>query len=578
MKLVALIPIKATNDLCVYEGVINRFREGFGQSNVVLGLDENDDLGHHVARKHGLPVVAEAPANPFPICRLWMHMAEYAYKNMSATCTILLGDDIICCNVSGMLDEIEDLMARGIKCIAVRERLHPSWPTFLVTDTKEFVTPFFHDLLCGHFVNQEADPFVFEFFRRGGTASFTRLPYLTNPTGGVEGGLSSFTPPRYKRIQVPWKLHLPAKAKILTVDVCVPMYRINSNFVRCLLELDMPIGCDVRFCVCFDSQPSRAQHEEFRLLEASDSRLRVRVNPENVGASETRNRLMNESHSDWVLFLDDDVIPDRRILVEYCKAIRENPDARGFVGLSEMPRDGRLWTDAIHISCLFFWQIAGSSWKGPVSWGVTANLLVKWDAHARFDPRFPKTGGGEDIDFCIQMGHSLIPVAGAKVIHPWRTTAPKMFRRVFEWAIGDGMLNSKYLDLTYRTPPNAVELFIPWMLLSPTTVWLVLAAEAVAQLCMELVLHPLIYRCYSNVLLEEATWPRRLLVVLLAGLVRNTSDAGRLYGQISRCELTYITTKFDWFIGRVPLSKMIEWLRSFSFYAALAGFFTCCIY
>ena len=36
-----------------------------------------------------------------------------------------------------------------------------------------------------------------------------------------------------------------------------------------------------------------------------------------------------------------------------------------------------------------------------VPWAVTANLAVRNTAE-RFDLRFPKTGGGEDIDWCIR--------------------------------------------------------------------------------------------------------------------------------------------------------------------------------
>ena len=32
---------------------------------------------------------------------------------------------------------------------------------------------------------------------------------------------------------------------------------------------------------------------------------------------------------------------------------------------------------------------------------MTANLAIK-NTTARFDARFPKTGGGEDIDFCLR--------------------------------------------------------------------------------------------------------------------------------------------------------------------------------
>ena len=578
-RLVVLVPIKPSEDRGTYEGVISRLGRGFGPSNLVLGLDEDDRVGACVAKSRGVSFVTEAPASPFPVCRLWMRMAEYACESLSATCTLLLGDDVECRDAPAMLAEVDALMERGFQCVAVRERLHPSWPTFLALESRAFVTPFFRRSLCTFFVNQEADPCIYECFRRCGTACFTRTTYLTNATGGVEGGLSPFNPPRYERVSVPWKAELlplwkaheappHEESAVVTVDVCVPMYRVNAGFVRALLDLDTPAKCDVRFCVCLDSPPSDAQRRELADLEASDARLRVRVNPANMGASGTRNRLMDESHSDWLLFLDDDVVPAREILVEYCRAIREHPTSRGFVGLSEIPRDGRLWTDAIHVSTLYFWHIALHT-REPVAWGVTANLLVRWDPYTRFDPRFPKTGGGEDIDFCIQMGHSLVPVPGARVTHPWRDTPAGMFRRLFEWAVGDGMINVKHPGLTYRTLPSAVELLLLWPLVSPRTVWAVLAAEAAAQLTAELVLHPFFHGRLSHAILREASWPRRLSVALFAGLSRNTSDAGRLYGQLKRGEFNHITTRFDWFIGRSPSLKRFEWARTLALYGAL---------
>jgi hypothetical protein len=43
-------------------------------------------------------------------------------------------------------------------------------------------------------------------------------------------------------------------------------------------------------------------------------------------------------------------------------------------------------------------------------WAVTANVAVVNTA-ALFDLRFPKTGGGEDIDYCLRVtGGRLVPV------------------------------------------------------------------------------------------------------------------------------------------------------------------------
>ena len=79
---------------------------------------------------------------------------------------------------------------------------------------------------------------------------------------------------------------------------------------------DRPTARDSRF------SPSDAARRAMLALEARDGRLRVRQNAANVGASATRNRLLDECHSDYAIFLDDDVVPDERLLLEYCRAAR----------------------------------------------------------------------------------------------------------------------------------------------------------------------------------------------------------------------------------------------------------------
>ncbi|CAN0351730.1 unnamed protein product [Hapterophycus canaliculatus] len=54
----------------------------------------------------------------------------------------------------------------------------------------------------------------------------------------------------------------------------------------------------------------------------------------------------------------------------------------------------------------FMYGISGE--MSDPAWGVTANLLVRlsWPGRrrssTRFGNRFPKTGGGEDVDFCLR--------------------------------------------------------------------------------------------------------------------------------------------------------------------------------
>lgn len=70
-----------------------------------------------------------------------------------------------------------------------------------------------------------------------------------------------------------------------------------------------------------------------------------------------------------------------------------------------MPHPTTPRTRALHVAGVaFFWSIAAHlGADAEVSWGVTANLLVRRTEGVRFDLGYPKTGGGEDVAFCIDL-------------------------------------------------------------------------------------------------------------------------------------------------------------------------------
>jgi len=50
------------------------------------------------------------------------------------------------------------------------------------------------------------------------------------------------------------------------------------------------------------------------------------------------------------LYLDDDVLADKKIIQAYADAIIGNPEKDGFVGKSVLPHDGRNSTTAVHMA------------------------------------------------------------------------------------------------------------------------------------------------------------------------------------------------------------------------------------
>ena len=84
---------------------------------------------------------------------------------------------------------------------------------------------------------------------------------------------------------------------------------------------------------------------------------------------------LNESAAEWLLLLDDDVVPDPEILDEYAAAAR-NPGHGGFVGFSELPELREAFPVAFYLSAVSLsWRAARQVPRVPR--GVTTNLLVK---------------------------------------------------------------------------------------------------------------------------------------------------------------------------------------------------------
>ena len=95
--------------------------------------------------------------------------------------------------------------------------------------------------------------------------------------------------------------------------------------------------------------------------------------------------------------------------------------------------------------------------------GYNGNLnssLLSDNMDLRFDDAFIKTGGGEDIDFCLKLRKQPLKcVVTAVCHHPWWNNGNRCYSHFYNWAIGDSLLIDKYPHFTYRNWPNVVECF-----------------------------------------------------------------------------------------------------------------------
>ncbi|KAJ3512022.1 hypothetical protein NLJ89_g3764 [Agrocybe chaxingu] len=365
----------------------------------------------------------------------------------------------------------------------------------------------------------------------------------------------------------------------VTLDVVIPCYRLDLSILDTILSLKCSTSCTVMFIIIVDDP--RSPHT-FELLSKYSHRpdVRIRVNNANVGASASRNRGVGESAADWVHFLDDDVVPEPNLLFEAERVIRSHPRAAGFVGNTTFPRADTIFTTAVHLAGVtYFWDIA-TKIDDDVPWGVTANLIARRNINGatHFDLRYPKTGGGEDIDFCRLKrasslghgGHGFFAAPNVRVTHPWWNGGTRSYWRFHYWSFGDGALISRFPQLTYYDfAPNSAELIFICSLLGSAGIlflrsdWVQIALKSVTIVVLVNVLHD----CFRHLIqhperneglnsgITGLLW---LLAIIESSFIRIFSELGRLRGMIARKEYLLFGRRFDRFAGRVGQGPIRE--------------------
>jgi glycosyltransferase involved in cell wall biosynthesis len=587
---------------------------------VVLALDDDEAdseeaetlkalIGNYTPKLFCLKNPPKEESAPFEICKCWDRMANKAFEE-GADWVVLLGDDIEVkspFHYRAFYRAFLDIKERcktpfGFGCPWWNDESFPGFPTFPVVGKEHF--KIFGSLIPKHrkqsFVNQDLDPYLQRLYLKFGAAPLANDAILTNETGG-----NIVHPTRYLRMPAngwrdwviediePVREYLRGEStslvdvECLLVDVVVPSYRIALSNLRAICGLKVPDYFRTSFIIVVDnpellkqvmnvdSQDDAALRLESDLSSAcGENNIRVRCNNTNLGASATRNRGMDESAAEYVLFLDDDVFPYEDILEEYGKELkRKEQFTVGLVGLVNFPRSADL--PVFHAGVLmsyliFMFEIASNPMYKTPAWGVTANLLVQ-RLGVRFDTHYAKTGGGEDVDFCLQMlaaipGGKFLSVPEAQVRHDfWPGGLNTLLRHFFSWAIGDGALFTRYKRFTYRSWPNAVEFFLFMFCPIWIAVWWkgdgATVVELVTEVCLLFVVDLAVDMSNS----KEFTHRRKLLgdfpfssryyvmAHVFANFYVNVLESGRLYGHWKRGEmLQNVARRFDWHCERLP--------------------------
>ena len=378
------------------------------------------------------------------------------------------------------------------------------------------------------------------------------------------------------------RAYAPGMRRTRTLDVVTPTFRGNLELLRRIAALRVPEGFSTHFCMVVDDpEMPKATKEELRgMVHKHAPYLRVRYNKTNLGASGSRNGGVAASAAEWVLFLDDDVdVPDT-LLHAYARRVLEDETAAGFVGKTTFPPPRTLMQHGTHLSDItYFWDIADK--MDDIAWGVTANVMLRRTA-ARFDLAFIKTGGGEDISFCIDTvaltDKLLRPAPEAHALHPWwsdcKTTGDINPVRFLRWTQGDGLLFDKYPQFTYRSPPNIQEVCFGCAV-----------GGAAAALSGRFEAAKGAALCAAWALFAEAVdeavrlalpgrvnplSPSGFVKTAYAFYVRKHVDVGNLWVHIKRGKLHHLCKRFDYFCGRKSLlvDTTLRFAKFASFVAA----------
>jgi glycosyltransferase involved in cell wall biosynthesis len=317
-----------------------------------------------------------------------------------------------------------------------------------------------------------------------------------------------------------------------TIDIIIPSYRLQSEYLIPIIQMEKPIDVKIRYIIVADNPKAEIPNNFKEFI--NNENVILLVNNTNLGASETRNKGIENSTAQWILFIDDDVKPSKNLLITYQKAIQNNPNEIGFFGETLFPKPINRFTKGL-IACdiLTFFFIAG--YYKELKWAPTANVLIKRSAigDTRFKDIFPKNGGGEDIDFFLQV-HSktnkeLQCLKDAQVFHSWWYNGERNYIRFIRWSYGDALLHTIYPQYTYYNFPNIIESLLLSALLSLiffiTTLSssffiCALAGILTGELIMEFI-RMLIYKGF-----------KQSLFAFEGAIVRASNDIGRVYMQL----------------------------------------------
>lgn len=248
-----------------------------------------------------------------------------------------------------------------------------------------------------------------------------------------------------------------------TIDIIIPSFRLDEDYLIALVYLPKPKDWVFNYYIIVDNPSIKVPTSIQKLSD--EGLINLFINPENLGASASRNKGIDAGTGEWILFLDDDIVADEDLLKVYTEAIQNNPDEIGFIGLTDFLPAINEFTQALQLDHLTHFKIAET--RDRFTWGVTANMMYRRSSmhELRFSHIFPKSGGGEDVDLpfriCLRNNKEFKCIKEARVVHPWWNNGKPHYDRFIRYGTGTAYLLFAHKKSSSYDFPNVIEsLFI----------------------------------------------------------------------------------------------------------------------
>lgn len=195
-------------------------------------------------------------------------------------------------------------------------------------------------------------------------------------------------------------------------SIIIPTYHRNDLLTRCLQRLQpgvQSLDADWYEVIVTDDAANPATEE---LLRTQFPWAAYTAGPQR-GPAANRNHGASLASGQWLVFTDDDCLPDANWLQAYHDAITGHPDCRAFEG-AILPDDWKLLQKDL-AECPV-------NTAGGCFW--SANIMVErqlFQSMGGFDEQFLIAAQeDQDLQWRIQQQHSIVFVPAAQVLHPVR--------------------------------------------------------------------------------------------------------------------------------------------------------------